>query len=67
MALIIRTLKGQERLTVVFWGYCITGTLVVGVLLFWAARLFPAPRRTLGDLVTGAANFGGPPGIQRVF
>jgi hypothetical protein len=44
----------RKRLTVVFWGYCVAGTLVVGVLMFWAFRLFPAPHRNLGNFVSGA-------------
>lgn len=37
----------------VFSGCCITGTLVVGLLLFWVGRLFPAAHRTLAGVVTG--------------
>ena len=44
---------GQTKLTLVFWGYCIAGTLIVGFLSFRAFRLFPSHHRTLGNLVTG--------------
>jgi hypothetical protein len=51
---VVRAFKGRERLALVFWGYCVTGTLIVGVLMFFAFRLFPIPHRTLGNPVTGA-------------
>jgi hypothetical protein len=54
MPRILLALKGGERLAVVFWGYCVAGTLLVGVVMFCAFRLFPIPNRTLGNLVTGA-------------
>jgi hypothetical protein len=38
---------------VVFWAYCIAGTVIVGVLLFYAYRLFP-PHGQLGAVITGA-------------
>lgn len=53
MSRIVRALKGQERLAVVFWGYCVAGTLIVGVLMFYAFRLIPMPHRSLGNIVTG--------------
>lgn len=49
----VLTLNGRERLAKVFWGYCIAGTAIVGVLMFWAFRLIPASHRTLGNLLTG--------------
>lgn len=54
MARILRALRGKERLVLVFWGYCISGTLVVGFLLFWTDRLFPASHRPLAGVITGA-------------
>ena len=53
MARLLWALRGQERLVVVFWGYCLMGSLILGVLMFWAFRLFPPPYRTLGNLLTG--------------
>jgi hypothetical protein len=53
MSRILRALKGKERLVIVFWVYCVAGTLVVGVLMFWAGRLFPISHRQLADLLTG--------------
>lgn len=53
MARLLWALRGQERLVIVFWGYCLMGSLIFGVLMFWAFRLFPAPYRTLGNLLTG--------------
>jgi hypothetical protein len=53
MTRILRALRGQERLAVVFWGYCIVGTLLVGVVMFWAFRLFSILHRTFGNLATG--------------
>jgi hypothetical protein len=52
MSWLFRALKGKERLPVVFWGYCVAGTLLVGVLLFWASRLFP-PHGQIGGIITG--------------
>ncbi|MEA3140231.1 MAG: hypothetical protein QOK23_2400 [Gammaproteobacteria bacterium] len=49
MARILRALRGEERLAIVFWGFCVAGTLVVGVLLYWVSRAFPA----LAAVVTG--------------
>ena len=51
---VFRALGGQERLAVVFWGYCIAGVLIVGVLMFFAFRMLPTPHRTFGNLLTGA-------------
>jgi hypothetical protein len=43
---------------VVFWGYCVAGTLLIGVAMLWAFRLISNPHRPLGNLVTGAVFIG---------
>jgi hypothetical protein len=53
VSVFLRALTGKQRLSMVFWGYCVSGTPMVGILLFSALRLFPSSQRTLGNLVTG--------------
>jgi hypothetical protein len=53
MSRILLAIKGNARLAVVFWGYCVAGTVVVGVVIFWAYRLFPIRHRAFGNLLTG--------------
>ncbi|MDP9007460.1 MAG: hypothetical protein M3N91_01925 [Pseudomonadota bacterium] len=38
---IIRAIKGQERLALVFWGYCVAGTLIVRILSSWVYLRLP--------------------------
>jgi hypothetical protein len=54
MARVSRAVSGKERAVIVFWAYCIAGTLIAGVLMFLAFRLVPTRDRSLGSLVTGA-------------
>jgi len=57
MAQIVEAIRGRARLTKVFWGYCILGTVAIGVLLFGvfraAIRFDPSPHHFLLDAVTG--------------
>ena len=59
MTPIVDGLRGRTRLALVFWGYCIAGTLVIGVLLFGhvsrvAMRFDPSRHHFLTAAVTGA-------------
>jgi hypothetical protein len=57
MAQIVEAMRGRARLRKVFWGYCILGTVTIGVLLFGvfrvAIRIDPSPHHFLTDAVTG--------------
>lgn len=46
-----QVLRGQERLSIVFWLYCVLGTIVASTLVIFAVMRLP---ETLED-VTGAA------------
>lgn len=42
---VIKTLRGSEKLSVVFWAYCVLGTLaIVAALLFWSEELMRLPQ-----------------------
>jgi hypothetical protein len=58
MAQIVEAIRGRARLRLVFWGYCILGTVAIGILLLGvfrvAIRFDPSPHHFLTDAVTGA-------------
>jgi hypothetical protein len=59
MAQFVEAIKGRATLTKVFWGYCILGTVAIGVLLFGvfraAIRFDPSPHHFLLDALTGVS------------